>query len=63
MKINDNSIINEMIKTVCKNKMIKKETLKLLQVKTDFSRQKKKENIGSSNESISFQITPNFHQS
>jgi hypothetical protein len=43
-----------MIKTVCQKESIKKESQKLLQVKTDFSRIKKVENISNSNETISF---------
>lgn len=51
--VNEHSVINEMIKTVNQNESIKKESQKLLQVKTDFSRVKKVENISNSNESIS----------
>jgi hypothetical protein len=43
-----------MIKTVSQKESIKKESQKLLQVKTDFSRVKKVENISNSNETISF---------
>lgn len=51
--VNEHSVINEMIKTVNQNESIKKESQKLLQVKTDFSRVKKVENLSNSNESIS----------